>query len=464
MRGVLGVVAAVALGCTSQAPARPQLVVVVDTDLPAALQSDSHPEISADAVVDTLRIDVLPMSGAAPYDLHTFLVPDVADWPISFGVPTSEGQSTIRLRLRLFRAALSSPGDENGVPTLDPPPEVTVDRVLEVPEPSDVRTVAVTLWGACLGMLPSFGGALATCIDADHPRGRPADGVADVAPSSSRVGTFSGALEAPCGRAGPPTAVCIPGGFSVLGHIGFQGLDDKLELRDSYPLHPVRIRPFFLDKIEFTVGRLRDLAAYSGPLPSAKGTPGIAFSPLCTWTGSAHDSSDDLPINCVTAATAASICQAAGGALPTEAQWEHAARGRGEGRLYPWGDSEATCCTTSASRKGPPGVATECGPGIEAAGSHQAACAGAPGDVSRDGVLDLGGSMVEAVQDQFQPFSAECWGGQGILVDPVCTQAAGQSAARGSYWNGGLSTTAAPFRRSFGASPSAGLRCAYEGG
>ncbi len=68
---------------------------------------------------------------------------------------------------------------------------------------------------------------------------------------------------------------------------------------------------------------------------------------LQTWTA-APGANEDTPINCVTWYEAMAFCAWDGGSLPTEAQWNYAASGGGEQRVYPWSsppDDSAIDCT-----------------------------------------------------------------------------------------------------------------------
>lgn len=473
----LALVLVMAPGCSRTAPARPQLVISVDTDAVVHDQLLGRPELSADAAIDTLRVDAIPAAGnGVPYDLRTFLAPSAEDWPISFGVPAEvvAQRGPVLLRIRAFRGALATPGELGGVPTLDPPRTATIDRLVEIDAPSEgVVRVRVVLREDCMAVPSTFGDAPTTCVDRERPKGTAREGVEPIehadAAVSTLVGTWPGAVEIPCTGTPPAGAVCIPGGFSLLGAAQFEGFADGLNGQDSMPLHSVSLRPFFMDRTEVTVGVLQ--AAFGAGLttdePVKSGDPRLEDSAFCTWPGRRSAGNETLPANCITHATAEATCALRGGLLPSEAQWEHAARGRGQARLYPWGAEPASCCLTSVGRSFDAARPAECpGSGAEPVGSHagSATCAGR-GDVSRDGVLDLGGSVGEALRDWFQPFDAPCWTrAAGVLVDPVCIQDSATTAfsSRGGSWASGSATTASPFRYSFAAQrPSSGFRCVY---
>jgi formylglycine-generating enzyme required for sulfatase activity len=344
---------------------------------------------------------------------------------------------------------------------------VTIDRAATVALPTDgVRVVKITLGVDCVGVPPSFLAPRTTCIDKASKSAAFTDGVeelpsADLPPS--RVGTWPDARERPCATAPSADRICIPGGVSVLGAPDLAGMVETSD-HDPVPLHVVSISPFYLDRTEYTVKRFRDhFAQIVGPPPIVR-NPSDVLRTYCTWLGPNDASHDDLPVTCVPWETARAACMLEGGTLPTEAQWEHAARGRGQGWRYPWGNDPVSCCRASLSRESGLPVHAECsGAGPEPVGSHQAngTCGG---DVSRDGVLDLGGSVGEVVLDSFEAYTGPCWAGLGILADPLCNgPASTEHSRRGGDWSSGVLIASAAFRQetpSVGAN-SEGFRCAY---
>jgi formylglycine-generating enzyme required for sulfatase activity len=95
------------------------------------------------------------------------------------------------------------------------------------------------------------------------------------------------------------------------------------------------------------------------------------------------------------------FCRDVGKRLPTEAEWEYAARGLA-GRRYPWGNLEPTCNEVDLNR-GPNGRCGTAG-GPDDVGT-------ASGDVTPDGVHDLGGSVAEWIADTYVAPYPICEGG-----------------------------------------------------
>ena len=89
--------------------------------------------------------------------------------------------------------------------------------------------------------------------------------------------------------------------------------------------HEVYLSDYWLDRTEVTVARYRQCVA----------TGRCALPPFAE--GGERFDRPELPIVLVTWNDAALFCAWAGGRLPTEAEWERAARGL-EGRRYPWGN------------------------------------------------------------------------------------------------------------------------------
>jgi len=303
--------------------------------------------------------------------------------------------------------------------------------------------------------------------------GRPAVPFASPLPaagssSASRVGTSPLARAVPCVQPAAPGRVCIPGGLSVLGSAAIAGLEDGQVTLSPLPMRLVRVSPFFMDETELTVGRARPLLVrLRSEAPVRRGGAGLVASEYCTLSD--EPGADPLPLNCVANETAGELCALLGGALPTEAEWNHAATGRGQARRFPWGDRDNGCCNVSAGRLSRviPDQQSCPGEGAEPVGSHRpsAACNGS-GDVSRDGVLDLGGSLAEVLADRARALDDPCWGPRfGILVDPVCViPTAIGAASRGGGWGSGPVNAAGAFRGALERSAGRGVRCVYRDG
>ena len=98
---------------------------------------------------------------------------------------------------------------------------------------------------------------------------------------------------------------------------------------DEQPAHKVYVDAFSMDKYEVTVGQ------YASFL-QAKG-----IDPPSDWKTMNQPSHQKRPVANVDSTDAAAYCKWAGKRLPTEAEWEKAARGT-DGRLYPWGNDPPT--------------------------------------------------------------------------------------------------------------------------
>ncbi len=169
---------------------------------------------------------------------------------------------------------------------------------------------------------------------------------------------------------------------------------------DEQPRHSVSLAAFQLSRIPVTNGQYRAFAAATGRrLPLA-------------WPGAGGE--DETPVTYVSWHDAKAFCEWSGTRLPTEAEWEAAARG-GDDRLWPWGDEppDATRCVFSAGIGGP-----------TRAGAH-------PHGASPAGALDMAGNVWEWVSSAYRPYPYDASDGREEPDDSVPRVVRG-----GSYLDG----------------------------
>jgi formylglycine-generating enzyme required for sulfatase activity len=459
----------------STLPARGQVVVVVDTNLPVVGDLADRPESSPSAAIDSVRIDVLDFRSNALITTQSFTVPERTSWPLSFGI-TRALDDNVLVRVRAFRAlhALREATlDSNSL--LTPQQELTIDRVATIAIPSEgVARARVLLSGDCIGRPASFTDRM-TCVDAEQlsvPFSAPES--SSVGNDDSAVGTWRFASDRGCADAPPNSdAVCIPGRMTIIGDptVSHEG---RL---DSAPTFAALVSPFWIDKTEVTVGRYRRLdtsgkikpvALPNGTIdrPSTKGAIG-SVTESCTYLGAGNNSSenDALPMTCITPELAAEVCAADKGTLPSEVQWEYAARGRGRLLRFPWGEAPVTCCLSSIARSKEIGLcrgaADDVGP--LPVGTHRMTKGRCDdlGDETAEGVLDLGGNVSEWTRDAVTSFTDPCWG-VGLRIDPVCENKKSTARiSRGSNWANSFGTSLAASRYNFIAVSFVGFRCVY---
>jgi formylglycine-generating enzyme required for sulfatase activity len=255
--------------------------------------------------------------------------------------------------------------------------------------------------------------------------------------------------------------VYVPAGEFPMGSTGAANLNEK-------PQHTVYLDAFWIDRTEVTMAQYRLFTKASGYQTRAE-EKGWAYA----WVESAKEwqkvngadwqhpfgpessVEQDHPVVQVTWADAAAYCTWAGGSLPTEAQWEKAARGT-DGRKYPWGNTfdgtwlnycDSTC---------------EGGDSAFDDGYRFTAPVGSyPSGVSPYGALDMAGNVWEWTADWYD----DSYYAISPAQNPTGPESGQYRVLRGGSWNHDQSGMRTTFRLDSSSDESVdnfGFRCAWQ--
>jgi eukaryotic-like serine/threonine-protein kinase len=262
----------------------------------------------------------------------------------------------------------------------------------------------------------------------------------------------------------PPSMVTIPGGQFFMGSEAPGARDDQK------PIHNVTLGAFCMDPQEVTVrqyetcsdvGKCRR-APTEVEWPKISGADRQRYTPLCNG---GNDERGDHPINCVTWEMASTYCAAQGKRLPTEAEWEYAARGP-DGRIYPWGDEapsakHANACGKECVAWGRANGAPLSALHDEDDGYAATAPVGRfPMGSSRFGLQDVAGNVWEWTASYYGAYTPEA------KTNPAGPASGERRVIRGGAFNGAYESWMHPSHR-YGQDPAArshgiGFRCAAD--
>jgi iron(II)-dependent oxidoreductase len=178
--------------------------------------------------------------------------------------------------------------------------------------------------------------------------------------------------------------VLVPGGEFTMGsteedihwaakHFHSESLD---YYRDETPARRVSLDDFYIDRHEVTVSQYKEYLKQSGgPEPKFQDKPKY--------------NQPDQPVVGITWQQASDYCRSAGKRLPSEAEWEQAARGA-DARRYPWGDEPDESKANVRGKKD----------GYR----YIAPVGGFPEGRSPYGILDMAGDVWEWTGDWYRPY------------------------------------------------------------
>jgi formylglycine-generating enzyme required for sulfatase activity len=218
------------------------------------------------------------------------------------------------------------------------------------------------------------------------------------------------------------TMVYIPGGEFAMGADGAE--------ENERPVRKVHVDGFLIDKTEVTVAQFRRFVDATKYVTEAEKSGGADVwsaaswesKPDASWKNPYFDQTDEHPVVCVSWNDAAAYCAWAGKRLPSEAEWEKAARGT-DARKFPWGNGPSKTDSGYLCNAGP---ATS-----DDDGATTASAVGAyPGGASPFGILGMAGNVAEWCADWYD----EGYYKKGVNRNPRGPASGSFRIRRGGSW------------------------------
>jgi len=192
----------------------------------------------------------------------------------------------------------------------------------------------------------------------------------------------------------------IPAGTFLMG-------SDMVD--QEQPVHSVTLDAFWMDRTEVTNG-MYALCVAAGACVQPRS--GNTYTRDSDYGDAAHA---NYPVVWVSWRRAEDYCRWAGRRLPTEAEWEYAARGGLAGMTYPWGDEDPSCKQANFSK---------CVGGTNSVGSYP------PNDY---GLYDMAGNVWEWVADWYDEDYYSTSPAENPL-GPASPGSGGNCVIRGGAW------------------------------